>query len=108
MKAPPPVARTRRAVEEPRDDVALAVAEGGLAVALEDLLDGEAGRRFDLGVGIDEGQPQPLRQRLPTLVLPVPIEPTSAIVLDTGIDAGPGNASLKRSWRTDRLSQPNP
>ena len=34
----------------------LAVAKGGLAVLLEDILDRAAGRRLDLLVGVDEGQ----------------------------------------------------
>ena len=63
MKAPPPVASTlRAAVEQPLDDAALAVAEIGLAVGLEDLGDGGVRRLLDLGVGVDEGEAEPRRQ----------------------------------------------
>ena len=54
-----------RLAQQAGDDAAFAVAELGLAVALEDLLDRAAGRRLDLRVGIDElkaklgGQPAP-------------------------------------------------
>ena len=46
----------RGAVEEALDDAALAVAEIGLAVAVEDLVDGGVRRLLDLAVGVDEGQ----------------------------------------------------
>ncbi|MGY3106695.1 hypothetical protein ACVWW7_003322 [Bradyrhizobium sp. LM6.9] len=49
------------AVEQTRDHAGLAVAEMRLAVALEDFRYGHAGRRLDLGVGIDEGQLEPDR-----------------------------------------------
>ena len=48
----------RAAVEKAADDPALAVAEIGLAVALEDLVDGGVGGLLDLAVGVDEGQPE--------------------------------------------------
>src|SRR5690606_29104239 len=44
----------RPAVDQPRDDPPLAVAEAGLAEALEDLGDAVAGSGFDLGIRIDE------------------------------------------------------
>ena len=51
-------------VEQPQDHPPLALAEALLAMALEDLGDGAAGRRLDLLVGIDEAKLQPLRQAL--------------------------------------------
>ena len=47
-----------RLAEQALDDPALAVAEGGLAVAFEDFFDGAARGAFDLGVGVDELQAQ--------------------------------------------------
>ena len=52
----------RRPLQQALDHPPLAVAERGLAEALEDLLDRAAGRGLDLVVGIDEVQPEPLRQ----------------------------------------------
>ena len=50
-----------RAVDQPGDHAALPVAEMRLAEALEDIGDRHAGRRLDLLIGIDKGQPHPLR-----------------------------------------------
>ena len=52
----------RAAVEQPRDDPRLAGAEIGFAVRLENFRDGHAGRGLDLGIGIDERQPEPASQ----------------------------------------------
>ena len=52
----------RAAVEQARDHARLAGAEVGLAIGGEDFRDGHAGRRLDLGVGIDEGDAEALRQ----------------------------------------------
>ena len=49
----------RSAVEQARDHARLAGAELGLAARLENIRDRHAGRFFDLGVGIDKGQPEP-------------------------------------------------
>ena len=51
-----------RIVEETRDHALLAVAKGRFSVAVEYFTDGTAGRRLDLGIGIDEGQAQTLRE----------------------------------------------
>ncbi len=48
--------------EEPRDHLALSLSEGRLAAPLEDLLDRLAGCGFDLAVGIDEVEPESLRE----------------------------------------------
>ena len=52
----------RAAVEQARDHALLAGAEIGLAIGGENLRDGHPGGRLDLGVGIDEGKAEPLRQ----------------------------------------------
>src|SRR5579885_1653587 len=60
-----------------------------------------------------KARPKRCASRRPMLVLPTPISPTSAIVRGTcngseTLMAGPCRtvaASLKRSWRADRLSQ---
>ena len=52
----------RRLGQQPRDHLALAVAEGGLAVAVEDLGDRTARRLFDLAVGVLEVHAQPGRE----------------------------------------------
>ena len=63
MNAPPPVASTcGPGGEQARDHAALAVAEIGLAVILEDVGDGLAGRPLDLLVGVDEGHAEAGRQ----------------------------------------------
>jgi hypothetical protein len=54
----------RRLVEQARNDAALAGAEVGLAIFLEDLGDRAAGGALDLVVGIDERQAKPHRQPL--------------------------------------------
>ena len=60
MKGPPPVASTcGPAAQQAGDHLALAFAEIGFAVVLEDVLDRLAGRLLDLLVGIDEGQLEP-------------------------------------------------
>ena len=53
---------TGRLVQQARDDPALAVAEGLLAVLGKNILDRAAGGCFDLLVGIDKGQIQGRRQ----------------------------------------------
>ena len=52
----------RAAVEQPRDHPRLAVPEMRLAMGLEDIRDRHAGRRLDLGIGVEKRQPQPRRQ----------------------------------------------
>ena len=55
----------RTLAEQARHDPALAGAEIGLAVLLEDLRDGHAGRPFDLRVGIDELEAETAREASP-------------------------------------------
>ena len=52
----------RAAVEQARDHARFAGAEIRLAIGGEDLRDGHAGSRLDLGVRIDEADAEPLRQ----------------------------------------------
>ena len=52
----------RAVFQQPRDDLALALAEIGLAVLGEDLADARACRHLDLAVGVDEGEVEPVRQ----------------------------------------------
>ena len=59
-------------VEQASDHLAFAVAEIGLAEALEDLRDGHARPGLDLGVGIDERQAQPLGEPASDRRLPSP------------------------------------
>ncbi len=74
--APPPVAMTFGGpLDQPGDDAALAVAEMGLAEALEDLGDRQAAGALDLGVGIDERQAEPRRQPPPDGRLARPHQP---------------------------------
>jgi hypothetical protein len=54
--------RPRR--QDTADDAALAVAEFGFAALGENFGDGHAGGRLDLGIGVDERQPEPRRQTL--------------------------------------------
>ena len=48
----------RPGFQKARDDLALPVAEIGFAEPLEDFRDRQLGARLDLGVGVDEGQPE--------------------------------------------------
>src|SRR5579859_4552099 len=48
--------------EEPGNHLTLTLPEDRLAASLEDLLDGLAGSRLDLAVGVDKGEPESLRQ----------------------------------------------
>ena len=64
-KAPPPVAMTpNRAVDQPRHQPPLAVAEILLAEAFEDLGGAVAGGVLDRGIAVDERQAQPLGEAL--------------------------------------------
>jgi hypothetical protein len=54
----------RRPGQQAGDDAALAGAEMRFAVAGEDLRDGHAGGRFDLGIRVAEGQAEPRREPL--------------------------------------------
>jgi hypothetical protein len=69
-----------RALQQARDHPALAVAEGRLAQLGEDLRDRAAGGDLHLGVGVAERQAERLASRRPTLDLPTPMRPTSAMV----------------------------
>ena len=51
--------------QQPGHDPALAVAEIGLAVLGEDVGDRHAGRPLDLGIGVDELEPETARQAAP-------------------------------------------
>ena len=55
----------RTAVEQPRDHPRLAVPEMRLAMGFENVRDRHAGRRLDLGIGVEKRQPQPRRQPPP-------------------------------------------
>ena len=52
----------RPAVEQPRDHPRLAIPEMRLAMGFENVRYRHAGRRLDLGIGIEKRQPQPRRQ----------------------------------------------
>jgi hypothetical protein len=86
-----------RIAEQARDHPALAVAEGLLAMHFENVGDAAAGGGLDLAVGIDEGQAEMLRQRLPMQLLPAPISPTRTIVRSR---LPPGNTLFIRIRRT--------
>ena len=55
----------------------LGLPEGRLAVAGEQLGDGQAGRRLHVGVGVEVLPTEPFGQQRPAVVLPAPIMPTS-------------------------------
>jgi hypothetical protein len=52
----------KRTIDQSGDNAALAVAEAALAMAVENLGNGTAGSLFDLVVGIDEREPEALRE----------------------------------------------
>ena len=52
----------RAAFEQARNHLALALAEIAFAVLGKDFADARAGGHLDLGVGVDEGQVEPVRE----------------------------------------------
>ena len=65
----------RSLAEQARHHAALAGAEIGLAVLFEDLRDRHVGGAFDLAIGVDEGQPEPLGEAAPGRALAAAHQP---------------------------------